>query len=226
MSRWEDSAFLRRESARYLGMRTAAGEPGTRALIDDALDVLRAAAAPRHVAQAFPLSFPAPGVCEAAGVRIDSRSLEKSLSGCGQVLFFAATLGAPVDLCIARAEIRHIARAAVMQACAAALIEAYCDDVCRTMDERARAHGYWLRPRFSPGYGDLALAFQRPLLDVLDAPARIGLTLTDALVMAPVKSVSAFIGVSTLADASGAPDGASSACTACPQSSSCPYRRV
>ncbi len=52
-----------------------------------------------------------------------------------------------------------------------------------------------LRFRFSPGYGDLPLAFQRQLLDALQADRRIGIGLTDTLLMTPSKSVSAIIGI-------------------------------
>ena len=63
--------------------------------------------------------------------------------------------------------------------------------------------GWGLRPRFSPGYGDFPLEYQRELLGVLDAAKRIGLTLTDSLLMAPSKSVTAVIGVYEAADMPG-----------------------
>ena len=49
--------------------------------------------------------------------------------------------------------------------------------------------------RFSPGYGDLPLDVQRPLFAALDVPRKIGVSLTDSLLMAPSKSVSAIIGI-------------------------------
>ncbi len=55
--------------------------------------------------------------------------------------------------------------------------------------------GETLVSRYSPGYGDYPLSEQRRLLSILDASRRVGVSLTDALVMAPSKSVSAVIGV-------------------------------
>jgi len=52
-----------------------------------------------------------------------------------------------------------------------------------------------LKPRFSPGYGDLPLETQREIFDVLDCSRRIGLMLNDSLLMSPTKSVTAFVGV-------------------------------
>ena len=47
----------------------------------------------------------------------------------------------------------------------------------------------------APGYGDFPLVEQRTLLGLLDASRKVGVSLTDALLMVPSKSVSAVIGV-------------------------------
>ena len=56
--------------------------------------------------------------------------------------------------------------------------------------------GLYLRPRFSPGYGDFPLSAQKEILDGLEAGKRIGITLTEGYLMMPSKSVTAVIGVS------------------------------
>ena len=43
------------------------------------------------------------------------------------------------------------------QAAAAAAIEAVCDEENDRLREEIEAEGLYLRPRFSPGYGDLSL---------------------------------------------------------------------
>ena len=53
-----------------------------------------------------------------------------------------------------------------------------------------------MKPRFSPGYGDLSLEMQRDIFRVLDCPRKIGLTLNESLLMSPSKSVTAIIGIS------------------------------
>ncbi len=48
-----------------------------------------------------------------------------------------------------------------------------------------------LRPRRSPGYGEMPLAFSRDILEKLDATRRIGVALTESLTLVPTKSVTA-----------------------------------
>lgn len=57
------------------------------------------------------------------------------------------------------------------------------------------APGESLVARYSPGYADFPLSAQRELLALLDAPRKVGVSLTDSLLMVPSKSVSAVIGV-------------------------------
>ena len=57
------------------------------------------------------------------------------------------------------------------------------------------APGETLVKRYSPGYGDFPLEAQRELLALIDAPRKVGVWLTDSLLMVPSKSGSAMIGV-------------------------------
>ena len=54
----------------------------------------------------------------------------------------------------------------------------------------------YLRPRFSPGYGDLPLALQADVFWALDCTSKIGVSLSESLIMSPQKSVTAIIGIS------------------------------
>ena len=129
-------------------------------------------------------------------MRIISRDLAVNLKNCREAAVFAATLGAEVDRRIRRYECTNMARAVVMQACAAAVLEEYCDQIQEEIEEKAG--GRYLRPRFSPGYGDFSILFQKNLLEVLDAPKRIGLTMTEASMLTPIKSVTAVIGITDI----------------------------
>lgn len=48
-----------------------------------------------------------------------------------------------------------------------------------------------LLPRHSPGYGEMPLAQSQEVIDVLDATNRIGVALTESLLLVPTKSVTA-----------------------------------
>ena len=108
----------------------------------------------------------------------------------------AATLGAGVDRLISGlTALGRVSEAAAAQAAAAALIEDCCDEENERLRAEAAERGLKLRPRFSPGYGDLSIEHQRDIARELDTPRRIGLTVTDSCMLAPMKSVTAVIGI-------------------------------
>ena len=57
----------------------------------------------------------------------------------------------------------------------------------------AQKKGRITKHRYSPGYGDVSLSCQKDFFRLLPC-TRIGLTLMDTLIMAPEKSVTAYIG--------------------------------
>lgn len=181
-----------REVLRYLGYGKHQPEGESAALIAGRIAAVEQAAVPRWTALEFPLTL-SPGGVVLGDWAIESEKLRAHLDGCTAVLLFGATLGVEVDRLIARSAAGKVAQAAVDQAAAAALIEAVCDDACNQLAKQYP--GKYLRPRFSPGYGDFPLSAQPELLRRLDAPRKIGLTATDSCLLAPVKSVTAVIGV-------------------------------
>ena len=74
-------------------------------------------------------------------------------------------------------------------------IEALCDVFNEDIRQLKLLRGESLRPRFSAGYGDLPLEYQKKIFDILDPPLSIGLTLNNSYLMSPSKSVTALIGV-------------------------------
>ena len=126
----------------------------------------------------------------------DSAALQKNLVGCDGVILFAATVGLGIDRLITRYTRLSPARAVCLGAIGAERIEALCDKFCGQVAAEYQQQGRVLRPRFSPGYGDLPLSLQREIFRVLDCPRQIGLSLNESLLMSPTKSVTAFVGVS------------------------------
>lgn len=125
----------------------------------------------------------------------ESRNLSKHLEGCHAAYLVCGTLGAGFDAMHRRVSVASGTDALIVQAIGAAAIEKWMDSV----EDEIRAElgpGETLRPRYSPGYGDFPLSAQRELLLLLDTPRRIGVSLTETLLMAPSKSVSAVVGVS------------------------------
>ena len=127
--------------------------------------------------------------------RAKRKYLAKNLAGCSRVILIASTIGPMADNLIRRFTKLDAARAAIMQAAGAMFIESYLDQLNAQLEREAAEQGFKLHSRFSPGYGDVSLEVQRHFFSLLPCTQRIGLTLTDSLVMAPEKSVTAFIGM-------------------------------
>lgn len=123
---------------------------------------------------------------------IKSKALAKNLSGCREAIIFGATVGIEIDRLIARYGRISPAKAVVFQAIGAERIESLCDMFCADMEKELKVK---LKPRFSPGYGDLPLEVQRSLFAVLDCPRKIGLSLLESCLMSPSKSVTAIMGI-------------------------------
>lgn len=125
-----------------------------------------------------------------------SKSLAKNLDGSAYVVAFAATVGLFIDRLIAKYASVQTAKSLLFQAIGAERIEALCDLFCEDLKAKAGEKGFFLRPRFSPGYGDFPLQAQTAFIQSLDAPRKIGLSLTQGLLMIPTKSVTAVVGLS------------------------------
>lgn len=127
--------------------------------------------------------------------RIESKNLAKNLSNCGRSVVFAATIGIGIDRLISKYSRLSPSKALCLQAIGAERVEALCDDFCKKIEKEYKMNGENLKPRFSPGYGDLPLETQKMIFSLLNCPKRIGVSLGESLLMSPSKSVTAFVGI-------------------------------
>lgn len=119
--------------------------------------------------------------------KAESKSLKTFLSDCKRTYVFAATIGIGADRLISRYSTLSPAKAVVMDGCATAAIECFCDYLCKEI------FGAPCQERFSPGYGDLPLEMQPSILTYLDTHLNIGLSMTDSMLLTPTKSVTAIV---------------------------------
>lgn len=125
---------------------------------------------------------------------VQSKNLVSVLKGCNKAILVAATLGIKTDMMLKRALVISKAEALIFNSICIAAIEKYMADL--NGEFIGMYEGMKLRPRFSPGYGDVPLSTQIDLLNTLDSKRKIGVALSDSLLMTPEKSVSAIIGIS------------------------------
>ena len=129
------------------------------------------------------------------GLALPGEDIRKLLKDCEEVVLVAATLGAEVDQLTRKFEVKDPGDALVMDACASSAIENVINHFEEDLGDEVTVEGKYLTDRFSPGYGDLPLDIQKDLCRLLNAQRRIGLTMTDSMLMVPCKSVTAIIGI-------------------------------
>jgi len=147
---------------------------------------------------------------------LDSEKLSKNLESCKGAFVFVASTNSFVDMLIRKHNATNVTRALIIDAIGSAAIECFVNDLCTKIAEENNVK---LRPRFSPGYGDLGLITQKDVLRCCDSSRKIGVTLSERLMMIPRKSVSAIVGVRP----QGEQCEVSSSCENC-ESLNCPYR--
>lgn len=146
---------------------------------------------------------------------IGSRDLAAHFACATGAIALVGTLGLAADAFMRKQTALGMHEAAVAQAVCAALLEEKLD---AWMDDLARAHpDQGLSTRFSPGYGDFDLSYQRDLLALANAK-RLGIHLNDALMMLPLKTVTALIALTP-----GARTRTVHKCALCDKRD-CPYR--
>lgn len=137
--------------------------------------------------------FPFEKQCETLNLgfaQVNSADLAKNLDGCDGIILFAATVGVELDRLIMKYCKISPVKALIFQAIGTERIEKLCDQFCKDMAKEEN-----IKPRFSPGYGDLPLDLQKEIFAALDCGKNIGLTLNDSMLMSPTKSVTAIVGI-------------------------------
>lgn len=184
----------RREILRYMGIRNGEPDPALGSTLDRCFSEMLSAAEPRAAVESDSLVLSGEDGLSIGHIVVQSRDLTRNLRGCRSVYWMAATLGAGADRVIRRAGVLGAAEHLCCEAIGSAMAECWCDFVNDRLKEEAAKEGTLLRPRFSPGYGDLDLGLQREFEVRLQMGRRLGITLTESLLMVPSKSVTAFVG--------------------------------
>lgn len=219
------TALPRGEVLRYLGWKgTPIPEPLEETLQTCMKEMLQWSV-PRYFYRRLPVSR------EESGIRLcgtpyflPGRDIALHLNHSSEVFLLCATIGLQVDRELRRRMVTAPEEALILDACATAAIEEVADQAEKEIEGLCRAEGKGLTWRYSPGYGDLPLETQKWLIPFLDAPRKIGLTVTDSLLMVPGKSVTAILGVTELPESISSEKQAP-ACNRCPNRDHCLYRK-
>lgn len=205
------------EALRYLG---ASGAPEElRRQVAQVGEELSRAVAPRYTYRVFSMEREGEAfVLPQAGITLSGRTARTMLSDCDQTALLCCTLGVGFTALLQAKQARDMAQAVILDACGSALVEGGCDAAQEELARRCPQR--YCTDRFSPGYGDLPLDLQRPLCALLDTPRRLGVQVTDSLLLNPGKSVTAIVGLSDRPQAARI-----RGCAFCTLNQTCPYRK-
>ena len=163
-------------------------------LVREQIEKVYAVSTPRACYVKLPLVICGDAI-KIGSFEMKSRSLSKRLDGCHFAYICAATVGSEVDRLIRASSVRSSILGLIADASGSAAVEETCDELCRMLSESEKADGCLTESRFSCGYGDLSIEYQKDILDMLDAKKNIGVTLTLGGMMTPTKTVTAIVGV-------------------------------
>ena len=180
----------KKEALRYMGCKNYAPDENLEKIYEECLSEFKKVASYKAVYRFTDITQNPDNIRNLGFCSICNESLYKNMSGCKSAVVFAATAGTGVDRLILRYTKTSPAHAVVADCIASSAIEVWCDEINGIINEQ-----YETKPRFSPGYGGVSLGHQKDVLSFLDAERKIGITLSDALMMIPAKSVTAFVGI-------------------------------
>lgn len=211
----------RQEILRYLGWQ--GGELSTQMdqlltqCIQSTLEVIR----PGYRYQRFPIESTPEGIrVEQTGLLLTGSSITRHLEGCHSVYLLAGTIGLAHEQLLRKTMLIQPDAGVVLDSCGSAAAEAVAELADQEVQKLVAGEGKYTTPRFSPGYGDLPLSCQQPLLSALRAMQTLGMTVSSGGLLSPNKSVTAIIGVrDTPADQTRSP------CDACLKRGNCEFRR-
>lgn len=122
-------------------------------------------------------------------------SIATHMDGAVACAVMAVTVGMDVERELKRLSATDSVASVIFDAAASVAVEEAAAACQKSIIAEAAARGLHANARFSPGYGDLPLAVQPVLLASVDAQRRLGIALTDTLLMVPTKSITAVMGI-------------------------------
>lgn len=187
----------RSEVYRYLGYGRNKPDEKVYEAVEECIDLVVKNSDMKSIYRIFDLSVEGSTITIDNSFKTESKNLSKNLTGCEKIVLFGATLGTGVDMLIKKYSKLDMSYAVIIQAAAATVIEEYCDICQKEIENKLAAENKFIRPRFSPGYGDFSINHQKEIINMLDCPRKIGLMLTESLMLVPSKSVTAVMGISS-----------------------------
>lgn len=134
--------------------------------------------------------FVSNNICDFGFATVKSASLSRVLCDSKEAFIMAVNTGIEIDRLITKLYLKKDPSAFFMDAIGSAAVESLADHINNKICGNLNTTN-----RFSPGYADFPLEFQRDLLSRINANQTVGITLSEKLMMTPMKSITAVIGI-------------------------------
>lgn len=187
------SSIPEQEILHYLGCE-AADDLLQRQIVEAVQSVLRLAR-PKIVYQIVSVQ----GYENDLHIPLHGEDIKRLLATSHHAIFMAATLGNAIDIETKRLSLQDMGRMLVFDAVCNAAIEAVADQFEEEQRSYYRDQDQYFTDRFSCGYGDLSIDIQKAFCEALDTKRKIGLFVNASHLLIPLKSITALIGISDVA---------------------------
>ena len=128
---------------------------------------------------------------DGTSLKLFGNDILRHLQGAKKCITLACTIGAEFDRELMKLQAKSMSDAVIFDAVGTAFIERFADECEEKILATFIADGFFSNFRFSAGYGDLPITLQKDIIACLDAPKKIGLTVTDSGLLLPQKSITA-----------------------------------
>lgn len=186
----------REEVLRYLGYHGTSIPESLNQLIDSCIQTTLQTIAPKYLYRQFSIQKTEGGIrLTDTPVLLTGNSILEHLENCQEIYLLCVTIGFEIEKLIRLKMLTAPDEGVIFDSCASTAVEALADLCNREIVQEAAKQKLNTTWRFSPGYGDLPLTVQRPILEIMDTHRKIGLSLNESLLLTPNKSVTAIIGL-------------------------------
>ncbi|AQM59281.1 methionine synthase [Clostridium baratii] len=185
-----------KEVLRYLGYKGQKIEEELLLKIRDTIEEGKKLFAPKIIYKEYPINILENGV-EVIGTTLvlEGNDIKKLLIDSSRCILMAATIGNYIEKKIRLYERIDLTRGMILDSVSTTAVEDLCDKVCDLIEKDIIEDFEELTFRYSPGYGDLSLNIQKNFIEVLDATRKIGVNVSEHMLLFPRKSVTAIVGI-------------------------------
>lgn len=184
------------EVLRYLGYQGTELPVHTERLIESCMLETLNLVRPSYLYRNYPIRETKAGIqVEGTTLCLTGKDIRTHLKNCQEVYLICATIGTFVDKNIRLKMVMEPAAGVVLDSCGSVAVEQVMEAAEQEIEREVRENGNYITWRFSPGYGDLPLSLQQELTEVLDTYRKLGVSVSEDMLLAPSKSVTAIIGV-------------------------------